>query len=60
MFASCSGAHYTTKYKIETPKGNFYVNSIETKGDSIFFVELNKNSIRRIGAFKTNEVKIKL
>jgi len=58
LFTSCS-THYTTAYKVETPKGNFYVNDIEVKNDSVFLTEYNGVKVRRIGAFKNNEIVIK-
>lgn len=56
--ASCQ-TYYTTNYKIETPKGNFYTNDFVIKNDSIFMIETNRNGdIRRAGVFKESEVNI--
>ena len=53
---SCATNH-TTAHKIETPKGNFYVNDYIIKNDSIFMIEWNRDVIRRTGHFKLSEVK---
>lgn len=56
--ASCQ-TYYTTNYKIETPKGNFYVNSMNFANDSIYVVEFNRDgNIRRNGAFSIDEAKV--
>ena len=58
VITSCA-THYTSGYKFETPKGNFYTNYFVIKHDSIFMIEINRNdSIRRGGAFKLSEVRI--
>lgn len=57
LLCSCK-TQYTTNYKIETPKGNFYAKDYEIKNDSIYIVEWNNNEIRRKGSFKLNEIKI--
>ena len=42
VITSCA-THYTSGYKFETPKGNFYTNYFVIKHDSIFMIEINRN-----------------
>jgi len=59
LSVSCK-TNYVTKYKVITPKGNFYVDYMEIANDSVYLVEFNRNGdIRRNGAFKESEVIIK-